>query len=90
LPVGLVNFSQTDPLRTHCPGPEFSDVFGTDQTFAATQVARRQLLQRRTVIALNPRGRFGAPGYAGARGGGVRLSLSLVNVSAGTQSEALS
>ncbi|MBV9716230.1 MAG: hypothetical protein JOZ64_12720 [Solirubrobacterales bacterium] len=88
LPVALVIEGSGDPLRTHCPGPAFADVFGQNQTFAAVGVPRRQLLRASWLVKLAPSGVFSGPGYVGTRGGAVRVELSLLRVTAGTRLEA--
>jgi hypothetical protein len=84
VPLQLIDYSGSDPLRTHCPGPEFSDVFGMGQTFGEAEIARRQLLERSTTVMISPHGGWSVPGYTGSRGGGIRLTLSLVKIQAST------
>jgi hypothetical protein len=82
----------SDLLRTYCPGPSGGDVFGTQpfgppSALAQASVSRHQLQVRQTNISLSSAGSFSGLGYAGTRGGAVRLDLTLLGVTAGTRVE---
>ncbi len=87
IPVTLSGASGIDPLRTHCPGPEFTDVIGASQNYAQARIPVRQLLKRRSLVSLSTDGGFGGIGYDGTRGGAVRVQLSLLSVVAKTRRE---
>ncbi len=75
-------------MRTYCPGPTDSDLFGRNNTvLATTKVGLAQLLRRRSVFALSRSGSFAGPGYVGTRGGSLQFSLTLEHVRAGTVQE---
>jgi hypothetical protein len=74
-------------MRTYCPGPSDSDVFGRNPVVATGTLNGAQLLRRRSVFALAGSGSFAGLGYVGARGGALQFSLSLVHVRAGTVQE---
>jgi hypothetical protein len=74
-------------MRTYCPGPEDSDMFGRSTIFASTNVGREQLLRRSSVFALSRSGSFAGPGYTGSLGGALQFSLTLEHVRAGTVQE---
>lgn len=76
-----------DPFRTACPGPAKADVLGSSDTLARAVLPVRELGRRSLRIALSGHGRFVAGSYAGARRGGVTLTLRLVRVRAGTKTE---
>ncbi len=84
LQVALVDPNDAGVLRTYCPGPADTDVFGTKPQVASTSVSVAQLLRHRSVISLSRNGDFAGVGYAGTRGGSVAFSLTLERVRAGT------
>jgi hypothetical protein len=75
-------------MRTYCPGPSDSDLFGRSRAVATATLSREQLLRRRSVFALAASGSFAGLGYAGTRGGALQFSLTLEQVRAGTVQEA--
>lgn len=79
-----------DLLRTHCPGPYYSDVFGTngEVPVARGTASAAQLLAPSTTLSLSNPGDFSGPGYVGLRSGAIGFSLTLEGVRAGT-SEAI-
>jgi hypothetical protein len=84
LPLAVTDFN-SDPWRTHCPGPESQDILGgAGHTLVRASISRRRLLQRTSTITLRTGGAFGAPGFVGSRSGQITLSLSLLKVMAGT------
>jgi hypothetical protein len=87
LSITLVSFTETDLLRTHCPGPEFADVFGPGQMLGGTPASVQRLLQRQLVLTLAAGGGFRGLGYTGTRSGGVRVTLARVGLVAGTRRE---
>jgi hypothetical protein len=79
-----------DVLRTHCSGPAGADVTGEGgggqgATLGRGSLAPAQLLSPMTDISLSDPGSFAGLGYAGERGGAVKLRLTLVHVAAGTE-----
>ena len=84
LQVALVDPNDAGVLRTYCPGPADTDVFGTKPQVASTSVSVAQLLRHRSVISLSRNGDFAGVGYAGTRRGSVAFSLTLERVRAGT------
>ena len=84
LSVELNSPFNVDLVRTHCPGPSDTDVFGGFPTLARGSVGVPQLLARHSVISLTAPGRFAGVGYVGSRSGGLRFSLTLGRVTAGT------
>jgi hypothetical protein len=102
LSVSLSSFdTATDLLRTHCPGPSASDIYGTsNQLFgpgpgpngnpiAQDLIAVSKLGAQQITVALRDLGRFVGTGYSGTRGGLLRFSLTLTKLTAGTRSERL-
>ncbi len=90
LQVSLSAGGELDVLRTYCPGPSQSDVFGSEQgspRLARGSISVAQLLGRHSTIALTNSGSFSGVGYAGSRAGALGLSLSLERVTAGTVEE---
>ncbi len=77
----------TSFARTYCPGPQGSDVFGSNGTLATGELGAAQLLRSHGALPLRATGRFTGGGYSGARSGGPTLSLSLLHVHAGTVRE---
>jgi hypothetical protein len=74
-----------DLMRTNCPGPADTDVFGQQQAVVAQgSVGPAQLLRRQTVLSLSHPGSFAGIGYVGTRGGALQFSLSLESVRGGT------
>jgi hypothetical protein len=76
-----------DVLRTYCPGPSQTDVFGTDageSLLADGSIGVAQLLRRESTITLASSGGFSGTGYEGSSLGELGLALSLEHVSAGT------
>ena len=71
-------------LRTYCPGPLDTDVFGTSPGVAGGSIGVTQLLARHSVVALTDPGTFAGAGYGGSRKGALALSLTLERVDAGT------
>lgn len=84
IPVNLFDSGATDPLRTHCPGPEAADALGFGDTLASAKIPRRELLQRNWTFTVRAAGGFSAPGYVGARSGELPVTMSLLKVIAGT------
>jgi hypothetical protein len=81
--------SGTDVFRTHCPGPDDSDLFsgppaGESQAYAQGSIATTQLLAKRSVLTLSSSGSFSGLGYAGRRAGSIALDLTLTKVIAHT------
>lgn len=75
-------------MRTYCPGPTDTDLFGRNNTvLATTKVGLAQLLRRRSVFTLSRPGSFAGPGYVGTRGGALQFSLTLEQIRAGTVQE---
>jgi hypothetical protein len=78
---------ESDPLRTHCPGPEALDALAPQATLASARIPVAVLLRRHRTITLRTRGGFIVPGYDGTRGGELPVTMSLLKVIAGTQTE---
>jgi len=74
----------SDLLRTYCPGPLDSDVFGASPGVARASIGVTQLLARHSVVALADPGSFAGVGYVGSRSGALAFSLTLELVHAGT------
>ena len=74
----------SDLLRTYCPGPSVTDVFGSNSGVARASIGVSQLLARHSAISLSAPGSFAGTGYVGTRGGALRFSLTLEHVRAGT------
>lgn len=74
-------------MRTYCPGPSDSDLFGRSQTVATATLSPAQLLLRHSVLVLSQSGSFTGLGYVGTRGGALLFSLTLEHVRAGTVQE---
>ena len=74
----------SDLLRTYCPGPSDTDVFGNAPELARTSIGLAGLLARHGVISLSRPGRFGGAVYVGTRSRGLGFSLTLEHVRAGT------
>jgi hypothetical protein len=77
----------SDLLRTHCPGPLDTDVFGVFPGLARTSIGLAELLKRHSVISLTKPGSFAGAGYVGGRSGALAFSLTLERVRAGTVEE---
>jgi hypothetical protein len=73
-----------DLLRTHCPGPSESDVFGDSPALGRGTIGLSQLLARHSVISLTAPGSFAGAGYLGSRSGALRFSLFLERIRGGT------
>lgn len=85
LHVTLDDQNQAGLLRTFCPGPLDTDVFGQQQIVVAEgSLGSAQLLERHSVLSLTSQGSFAGPGYVGTRGGDLPLALTLEHVKAGT------
>lgn len=78
-----------DPLRTHCPGPSYSDVFGSTGgvSFARGAVVPAQLVAPHSTLTVSDPGDFSGVGYLGSRSGAIGFSLTLEGVRAGTSEE---
>lgn len=87
--VVLNDPDQAGLMRTYCPGPADSDLFGTRSILARTTLSPAQLLRRSSVLALSRSGGFAGPGYQGTLGGALQFSLTLEHVDAGTVQEVL-
>lgn len=83
LEVSLGESGPPSLLRTYCPGPNDTDVFGPALRLTAS-LGPAQLLRRHGVFALSRSGSFAGTGYAGTRAGALRFSLALVHVQART------
>lgn len=85
--LALATEGQSELLRTHCPGPLSTDVFGQNEygAIATGSATRAALLAPRTTLTLSDGGSFSGPGYSGNRGGGIELSLQRVSIKAGTR-----
>ncbi len=84
LEMSLSDAGDPGLLRTYCPGPDDTDVFGRSPAFLTGSVGPTQLLLRHSVISLSRSGGFAGFGYVGTRAGALRLSLTLQRVHAGT------
>ncbi len=84
LQLALADPSDAGVLRTYCPGPADTDVFGTKPPVDSASVSLAQLLRHRSVITLSRPGGFAGIGYVGTRGGALAFSLTLERVRAGT------
>lgn len=75
-----------DAVRTHCPGPSYSDVFGSigGVSLARAPISVAQLLAPQSTMSLSDPGDFSGTGYAGARSGAIGFSLTLEGIQAGT------
>jgi hypothetical protein len=82
--VSLQYEPDSELIRTYCPGPTDTDVFGTFPPVARTSIDAAQLLARHSVISLASHGTFAGFGYVGSRSGALRFSLTLEGVRAGT------
>jgi hypothetical protein len=82
--VLLNNQIGSDLLRTYCPGPSVTDVFGSNPAVARATIGVNQLLARHSVISVTASGGFAGTGYVGSRSGGLQFSLTLAHVRAGT------
>jgi hypothetical protein len=82
--VLLNNQIGSDLFRTYCPGPSVTDVFGSSPAVARASIGVGQLLARHNVISVTASGSFAGIGYVGSRSGGLRFSLTLTHVRAGT------
>lgn len=67
-------------LRTYCPGPDDTDVFGRFPGVAKGSIGLAQLLERHSVISLIRPGAFAGLGYVGTRTGALRFALTLERV----------
>jgi len=78
-----------DLLRTHCPGPSYSDVYATngEPPLARGEVTVAQLLAPQTTLTVGDPGDFSGVGYTGSRGGAIGFSLTLESIRAGTSEE---
>jgi hypothetical protein len=74
-------------MRTYCPGPSDSDLFGRSSIVASKTLGAEQLLRHSSVFALSRSGSFAGPGYQGTLGGALQFSLTLEHVRAGTVQE---
>jgi hypothetical protein len=83
----LLGPGATDPLRTHCPGPEGPDALAPHATLASARIPVAALLRRHRMITLRTRGGFIVPGYDGTRNGELPATMSLLKIIAGTQTE---
>lgn len=83
--VKLVGLSETDVLRTHCPGPELVDVIGNAQTLARGAASRRMLTAEGSNLTLTGGAAFSGLGYAGSRSARVAISLRRLTTVAGTR-----
>jgi hypothetical protein len=84
LELTLNDPNDTGLLRTFCPGPNDTDVFGQRSLVAVGSLAPGQLLNRHNVLSLSSPGSFAGPGYVGTRSGSLPLALTLERVKAGT------
>ena len=84
LDLTLNDPNDTGLLRTFCPGPDDSDVFGQRSIVAAGSLGPGQLLDRHSVLSLTASGSFAGPGYVGTKSGSLPLALTLEHVKAGT------
>lgn len=75
-----------DLLRTHCPGPADSDVFGVSGILgvARGKTSAAQLLAPSTTVSLSDPGDFSGLGYLGSRSGAIGVTLTLEGVRAAT------
>ncbi len=71
-------------LRTFCPGPDDTDVFGDRSLVATGSLEPDQLLDRHNVLSLTSPGSFAGLGYVGTRSGSLPLALTLEHVKAVT------
>jgi hypothetical protein len=87
--VLTVNGNGLDALRTHCPGPAFSDAFGSGGQAQLAQGPANfiRLLARRSTLTLGSPGGFSGLGYVGSRTGALGFSLSLEGIRASTNEE---
>jgi hypothetical protein len=90
--AGRVEVTVNEPqdavlLRTHCPGPTDTDVFGNSAVFVRGSISLRDLLERHSAVSLSNSGDFSGVGYVGSRAGTIGLSLALQRVRAGTVQE---
>lgn len=78
-----------DALRTHCPGPGYADVFGSNQEFpiARGPVDFARLLAPHSTLTVTDPGGFSGVGYIGSRSGAIGFSLSLEKILTGTSEE---
>jgi hypothetical protein len=87
--VVLNDPNEAELMRTYCPGPADSDLFGGSSILARVTLGPAQLLRRSSVFALSRSGSFAGFGYQGTLGGGLQFSLTLEHVHAGTVQEVL-
>lgn len=85
--VVLTDLNEAGLMRTYCPGPDDTDMFGHSSILARVTLGREQLLRRSSVFALSRSGSFAGPGYQGTFGGALQFSLTLEHVHAGTVQE---
>jgi len=79
-----------DVVRTYCPGPAQTDVFGPGQgllTLGRGSIGVAQLLAPQSTVTLTSPGSFSGTGYDGSRSGALGLTFTLEHVSAGTVTE---
>jgi hypothetical protein len=81
--------NSVDVLRTHCPGPAYADVFGSNggAPLARGPVSAAQLLAPHSTLTVGDQGGFSGLGYVGSRNGAIGFSLSLEAIRAGTSEE---
>ena len=84
LTATMIETNPSGLMRTYCPGPTDSDVFGQEQVLADGSVGAAGLLRRHSVLSLTHPGAFAGVGYVGTRGGALQFSLSLESVRGGT------
>jgi hypothetical protein len=72
-------------LRTYCPGPADTDVFGSSGPLARTSIRPAQLLAPQSIISVTAPGSFAGLGYVGTSSGALRFALTLERVHAGTR-----
>jgi hypothetical protein len=83
----LIDSTAGGLVRTHCPGPADSDVFGSSPGnpfggggVASGPIAPAALASGQIVVSLANPGSFTGVGYAGTRSGAIPLSLSFERV----------
>lgn len=94
-PAGRINATlipaptAEDVLRTYCPGPSTSDVFGSNDQPRLTSgpISVAQLLVPHSALTVSDPGGFSGLGYVGSRNGAIGFSLSLEGIRAGTSEE---
>jgi len=78
-----------DVLRTHCPGPSTSDVFGSNDQpeLISGPISAAQLLAPHSALTVSDPGGFSGLGYVGSRSGAIGFSFSLEGIRGGTSEE---